>query len=464
MPIRRSTASWCNCRLPAHIDSGRVIQTIAPEKDVDGFHFINVGKLGTGELETAFVPCTPAGSMLLIERVRGKDLSGLNAVVVGRSNIVGKPMANLLLAANCTVTIAHSRTKDLPALARTADILVAAVGRPEMVKGDWVKPGATVIDVGINRVPAPEKGEGKTRLVGDVAYQDAAESRRRHHAGAGRRRPDDHRHADGQHRGFGLSCRRAKAARILSKLPAVKPHRPALPLPPVPVEGPFMSDQIQGGRQFAFLLVDKFSMFSLAAAIDTFRSANRLLGRDFYGWTTVSADGDPVMASNGLPLKIDYAVADIPHGRHPVRFGRPDHRIPGQEQGAGGASKLGPARRQAWRAVGRLVSARRGRAARRLPLHHPLGKPRRLHGALPRNRLHRQRLRDRPQALYLRRRHHLDRPDAGDRAFAISARTSPTPSPTSSSTSASARPATASASARSATSPASRRSCARSSS
>ena len=159
--------------LPAHIDSGRVIQTIAPEKDVDGFHFINVGKLGTGELETAFVPCTPAGSMLLIERVRGKDLSGLNAVVVGRSNIVGKLMANLLLAANCTVTIAHSRTRDLPALARTADILVAAVGRPEMVKGDWVKPGATVIDVGINRAPAPDKGEGKTRLVGDVAYEDA---------------------------------------------------------------------------------------------------------------------------------------------------------------------------------------------------------------------------------------------------------------------------------------------------
>ena len=160
--------------LPGHVDSGKVIQTIAPEKDVDGFHFINVGKLGTGELETAFVPCTPAGSMLLIERVRGKDLSGLNAVVVGRSNIVGKPMANLLLAANCTVTIAHSRTKDLPALARTADILVAAVGRPEMVKGDWVKPGATVIDVGINRIPAPEKGEGKTRLVGDVAYDEAA--------------------------------------------------------------------------------------------------------------------------------------------------------------------------------------------------------------------------------------------------------------------------------------------------
>ena len=161
--------------LPGHIDAGKVIQTIAPEKDVDGFHFINVGKLGTGELETAFVPCTPAGSMLLIERVRGKDLSGLNAVVVGRSNIVGKPMANLLLAANCTVTVAHSRTRDLPALARTADILVAAVGRPEMIRGDWVKEGATVIDVGINRVPAPDKGEGKTRLVGDVAFAEAAE-------------------------------------------------------------------------------------------------------------------------------------------------------------------------------------------------------------------------------------------------------------------------------------------------
>lgn len=160
--------------LPKHIDSGRVIQAIAPEKDVDGFHFINVGKLGTGEFDTAFVPCTPAGSMLLIERVRGRDLSGLNAVVIGRSNIVGKPMANLLLAANCTVTIAHSRTRDLPAVARTADILVAAVGRAEMVHGDWVKPGATVIDVGINRIPAPQKGEGKTRLVGDVAFEEAA--------------------------------------------------------------------------------------------------------------------------------------------------------------------------------------------------------------------------------------------------------------------------------------------------
>jgi methylenetetrahydrofolate dehydrogenase (NADP+)/methenyltetrahydrofolate cyclohydrolase len=162
--------------LPKHIDEGRIIQTIDPDKDVDGFHFINVGRLGTGALGSAFVPCTPAGAMLMLERVRGRDLSGLSAVVIGRSNIVGKPMANLLLAANATVTIAHSRTKDLPALAKTADILVAAVGRPEMIRGDWVKPGATVIDVGINRIPAPEKGEGKTRLVGDVAFAEAKEN------------------------------------------------------------------------------------------------------------------------------------------------------------------------------------------------------------------------------------------------------------------------------------------------
>ncbi len=159
--------------LPDHIDTGRIIQTIAPEKDVDGFHYTNVGKLGTGALEEAFVPCTPAGAMLLLERVRGRDLSGLSAVVIGRSNIVGKPMANLLLAANATVTIAHSRTNDLPAVARGADILVAAVGRPQMIKAAWIKPGATVIDVGINRIPAPERGEGKTRLVGDVDFEGA---------------------------------------------------------------------------------------------------------------------------------------------------------------------------------------------------------------------------------------------------------------------------------------------------
>jgi len=161
--------------LPGHIDAGRIIQTIAPEKDVDGFHYINVGMLCAGAAAKGFVPCTPAGAMLLIERARGRDLSGLTSVVIGRSNIVGKPMANLLLAANATVTIAHSRTADLPAVCRAADILVAAVGRPEMVKGSWIKPGATVIDVGINRIPASEKGEGKTRLVGDVAFEEAKE-------------------------------------------------------------------------------------------------------------------------------------------------------------------------------------------------------------------------------------------------------------------------------------------------
>lgn len=161
--------------LPGHIDEAAVIQQIDPDKDVDGFHFINVGRLTTGALDRAFVPCTPAGSMVLIGKGLGKsDLSGLSAVVVGRSNIVGKPMASLLLAANATVTVAHSRTPDLPALCRTADILVAAVGRPEMIRGEWVKPGACVIDVGINRVDAPEKGEGKTRLVGDAAYDECA--------------------------------------------------------------------------------------------------------------------------------------------------------------------------------------------------------------------------------------------------------------------------------------------------
>lgn len=162
--------------LPKHINEGEVIQTISPEKDVDGFHFINVGKLGTGETASAFVPCTPAGSMVLLKKALGTtDLSGLHAVVVGRSNIVGKPMMNLLLGANATVTVAHSRTKDLPALCKSADILVAAVGRAEMVKADWIKPGAAVIDVGINRVEAPEKGEGKSKLVGDVAYDASAE-------------------------------------------------------------------------------------------------------------------------------------------------------------------------------------------------------------------------------------------------------------------------------------------------
>ena len=154
--------------LPDHIDTARVLEAIDPDKDVDGFHVVNAGRLAVGL--PGLVPCTPLGSLMLLKDVLG-DLSGLHAVVVGRSNIVGKPMAQLLLAENCTVTISHSRTADLPAIARQADILVAAVGRPLMVKGDWIKPGAVVIDVGINRVPGKESG--KTRLVGDVAYDEA---------------------------------------------------------------------------------------------------------------------------------------------------------------------------------------------------------------------------------------------------------------------------------------------------
>jgi len=153
--------------LPKHIDADAVLDAIAPAKDVDGFHALNAGLLATGR--AALVPCTPAGSMKLI-RSLGENLAGRHAVIVGRSNIVGKPMAALLLAADCTVTVAHSKSKDLPALCRQADILVAAVGRAEMVKGDWIKPGAAVIDVGINRVAA---ADGKSKLVGDVAYAEA---------------------------------------------------------------------------------------------------------------------------------------------------------------------------------------------------------------------------------------------------------------------------------------------------
>ncbi len=155
--------------LPGHLDEQAVIAAISPDKDVDGFHVINAGRLAVGQ--TGFVPCTPLGCMMLLADRLG-DLSGLEAVVIGRSNIVGKPMAQLLLDANATVTIAHSRTKDLPGVVRRADIVVAAVGRPEMVKGDWLKDGATIIDVGINRLP-PEPGSDKGRLVGDVDYAAA---------------------------------------------------------------------------------------------------------------------------------------------------------------------------------------------------------------------------------------------------------------------------------------------------
>ena len=161
--------------LPAHIDASVVLDAISPDKDVDGFHVVNAGRLAVGL--PGLVPCTPLGCLMLLKEQLG-DLSGLNAVIVGRSNIVGKPMAQLLLGESCTVTVAHSRTRDLPDVCRGADILVAAVGRPEMIKGDWIKPGATVIDVGINRVPSadPAKAaEGKTRVVGDVAFKEAVE-------------------------------------------------------------------------------------------------------------------------------------------------------------------------------------------------------------------------------------------------------------------------------------------------
>ena len=158
--------------LPDHMDESNIINRIDPAKDVDGFHISNVGLLATGQ--KAMVPCTPLGCLMMLRDHHG-NLSGLDAVVVGRSNIVGKPMAQLLLRDSCTVTIAHSRTRNIEEVCRRADILVAAVGRPEMITGAWVKPGATVIDVGINRIPAPERGEGKTRLVGDVHFDSAAQ-------------------------------------------------------------------------------------------------------------------------------------------------------------------------------------------------------------------------------------------------------------------------------------------------
>jgi len=157
--------------LPKHLDEDLVINSIDPAKDVDGFHISNVGLLGTGQ--KSMVPCTPLGCLMMLRDHHG-SISGMNAVVIGRSNIVGKPMAQLLLNDSATVTIAHSRTKDLADVVRGADIVVAAVGRPQMVPGDWIKPGATVIDVGINRLDAPEKGEGKTKLVGDVDFDSCA--------------------------------------------------------------------------------------------------------------------------------------------------------------------------------------------------------------------------------------------------------------------------------------------------
>jgi methylenetetrahydrofolate dehydrogenase (NADP+)/methenyltetrahydrofolate cyclohydrolase len=160
--------------LPAHLSRTKVVETIAPAKDVDGLHPFNVGRLAGG-IPGALIPCTPAGCLILIRRALPEGLTGRHAVVVGRSTLVGRPMAQLLLDQNCTVTIAHSKTRDLPAVVREGDIVVAAIGRAETVRGSWLKPGAIVIDVGTTRLPAPEKGPGKTRLVGDVAYAEAVE-------------------------------------------------------------------------------------------------------------------------------------------------------------------------------------------------------------------------------------------------------------------------------------------------
>jgi methylenetetrahydrofolate dehydrogenase (NADP+)/methenyltetrahydrofolate cyclohydrolase len=190
--------------LPKHFNSDEIIQSILPEKDVDGLSVLNAGKLATGDLATGLISCTPAGAMLLVRGIHGDDLSGLNAVVIGRSNLFGKPMGQLLLNANATVTMAHSRTKDLAGICKTADILVAAVGRAAMVKGDWVKSGATVIDVGINRIPAPEKGEGKSKRCC-----------RSHHPCSRWCRPDDDRDADGQHRHRRSSRRRPGGTEVL---------------------------------------------------------------------------------------------------------------------------------------------------------------------------------------------------------------------------------------------------------
>ena len=163
----------CQMPVPDHIDPVAVINAIDPDKDVDMFHPMSAGKLLTGQKGP--VSCTPLGCLMLLRHLHGAELAGKEAIVIGRSNLVGKPMAQLLLRENCTVTMAHSRTRNLADVVRRADIVVAAVGREKMVKGDWIKPGATILDVGINRIPAPEKGEGKTRLVGDVDFDEAVE-------------------------------------------------------------------------------------------------------------------------------------------------------------------------------------------------------------------------------------------------------------------------------------------------
>ena len=205
MPIPRSTASSCSCRCPAHIDAAEIVDAIDPDKDVDGLHVVNTGRLAAGL--AGMVPCTPLGCLILLKRTLGA-LEGRKALVLGRSNLVGKPMVQLLIREHCTVTVAHSRTRDLAGECRAADILVVAAGRPQLVRGDWIKPGAAVIDVGINRI---DGGGDKPALVGDVAFDEAAAGGRRDHTGAGRRRPDDHRLPAREHLRRRLPQRRRRA-------------------------------------------------------------------------------------------------------------------------------------------------------------------------------------------------------------------------------------------------------------
>ena len=189
--------------LPKHIDTTKVLEAIDPAKDVDGFHPINAGRLAAGQ--RALVPCTPLGCIILAKTV-APSLNGMEAVVVGRSNIVGKPVAQLLLREDCTVTIAHSRTRDLPGVVRRADLVIAAVGRPQMIKGDWIKPGAIVIDVGINRIPARQRQD---EAGGRRGFRQRQGGGGRDHAGAGRRRADDGGLPVAQHGGSGLRARGA---------------------------------------------------------------------------------------------------------------------------------------------------------------------------------------------------------------------------------------------------------------
>jgi hypothetical protein len=213
-----STASWSSSRYPSHIDEKAVIRAVDPAKDVDGFHVANAGRLAVGE--RALVPCTPLGCLMLLKDRLG-DLSGLEAVVLGRSNIVGKPMAQLLLQENCTVTIAHSRTRDLPHVIRRADIVVAAVGQPQMVRGDWLKPGATVIDVGINRIKRRRGPDEARRRCG---FRQRHRRRRSDHAGPGRSRPDDDRRAAPEHARCSACARRHAYASqpMISPLPLLE--------------------------------------------------------------------------------------------------------------------------------------------------------------------------------------------------------------------------------------------------